>query len=58
MALAEECAAKNKSFCSSSLPHSFRGLAFKDKTAPFYYFVVSNETETLAYTESHDQGDC
>jgi len=55
MALAEECAAKNKIFMLSLsapfIPQFFKGPL--DKTAPYWDFVVGNETEALAYSESH-----
>lgn len=55
MALAEECAAKNKVFILS-LSAPFIPQFFKDpldKTAPYWDYVIGNETEALAYAESH-----
>lgn len=55
MALAEECAQKNKIFMLS-LSAPFIPQFFKDpldKTAPYWDYVVGNETEALSYAESH-----
>jgi len=55
MALAEEAAAKNKIF-ALSLSAPFIPQFFKDpldKSAPYWDFVIGNETEALAYAESH-----
>lgn len=55
MALAEECAEKNKIFMLS-LSAPFIPQFFKDpldKTAPYWDYVVGNETEAISYAESH-----
>jgi adenosine kinase len=55
MTLAEECAAKNKIFMLS-LSAPFIPQFFKDpldKTAPYWDFIVGNETEALTYAETH-----
>jgi adenosine kinase len=55
MVLAEECAAKDKIFMLS-LSAPFIPQFFKDpldKTAPYWDYVVGNETEALAWAESH-----
>ena len=55
MALAEEAAAKNKTFVFS-LSAPFIPQFFKDPldaTAPYWDYVIGNETEALAYAESH-----
>jgi adenosine kinase len=55
MALAEECAAKNKIFILS-LSAPFIPQFFKDpldKTAPYWDYVIGNETEALTYAETH-----
>ncbi|KAI9747147.1 MAG: hypothetical protein M4579_007517 [Chaenotheca gracillima] len=56
MALAEEAAAKNKIFIIS-LSAPFIPQFFKeplDQTAPYWDYVIGNETEALSYAESHD----
>ncbi|KAI9818491.1 MAG: adenosine kinase [Pycnora praestabilis] len=58
MALAEEAASKNKIFMFS-LSAPFIPEFFKeplDQTAPYWDYVVGNETEALAYAKSHDLG--
>ncbi|KAI6250587.1 Adenosine kinase [Erysiphe necator] len=55
-ALAEEAAAKNKTFIFS-LSAPFIPKFFKeplDDTAPYWDYVIGNETEALAYAESHN----
>ena len=55
MALAEEAAAKNKVFILS-LSAPFIPQFFKeplDQTAEYWDYVIGNETEALAYAESH-----
>jgi adenosine kinase len=55
MALAEEAAAKNKTFILS-LSAPFIPQFFKDpldKTAPYWDYVIGNETEALSYAQSH-----
>lgn len=55
MALAEEAAKNNKAFILS-LSAPFIPQFFKeplDKTAPYWDYVIGNETEALAYAESH-----
>ncbi len=55
MVLAEECAQKNKIFMLS-LSAPFIPQFFKeplDKTAPYWDYVIGNETEALSYAESH-----
>ncbi|RDL35045.1 Uncharacterized protein BP5553_06976 [Venustampulla echinocandica] len=55
MALAEEAAKNNKVFVLS-LSAPFIAQFFKDQldaTAPYWDYVVGNETEALAYAESH-----
>jgi len=55
MALAEEAAAKNKAFVFS-LSAPFIPQFFKDPldaTAPYWDYVIGNETEALSYAESH-----
>jgi len=55
MALAEHAAAKNKPFMLS-LAAPFIPQFFKDPidaSAPYWDYVVGNETEALAYAESH-----
>lgn len=55
MALAEEAAAKNKSFIFS-LSAPFISQFFKeplDATAPYWDYVIGNETEALTYAEGH-----
>lgn len=55
MALAEEAAAENKVFMLSLsapfIPQFFRDQL--DQTAPYWDYVVGNETEALSYAESH-----
>ncbi|EPQ65726.1 Bgt-1223 [Blumeria graminis f. sp. tritici] len=56
MALAEEAATKNKTFIFS-LSAPFISQFFKgplDETSPYWDYVIGNETEALAYAESHD----
>ncbi|KAK5168548.1 Ribokinase-like protein [Cryomyces antarcticus] len=56
MALAEEAAAKNKVFILS-LSAPFIPQFFKDpldQTAPYWDYVIGNETEALSYAESHN----
>ncbi|KAI1005255.1 Adenosine kinase [Podosphaera aphanis] len=53
--LAEEAAAKNKTFVFS-LSAPFISQFFKDPldaSAPYWDYVIGNETEALAYAESH-----
>lgn len=55
MALAEEAASKNKAFVFS-LSAPFIPQFFKDPldaTAPYWDYVIGNETEALSYAESH-----
>ncbi|KAI9807327.1 MAG: adenosine kinase [Piccolia ochrophora] len=55
LALAEEAVAKNKTFILS-LSAPFIPQFFKDQldqTAPYWDYVIGNETEALAYAESH-----
>lgn len=55
MALAEEAAKKNKTFILS-LSAPFIPQFFKDpldQSAPYWDYVVGNETEALSYAESH-----
>lgn len=55
MALCEEAAAKNKVFVFS-LSAPFIPQFFKDPldaTAPYWDYVIGNETEALSYAESH-----
>ncbi|KAF2138143.1 uncharacterized protein K452DRAFT_235179 [Aplosporella prunicola CBS 121167] len=55
MALAEEAAAKDKIFVLS-LSAPFIPQFFKDQldqTAPYWDYVIGNETEALSYAESH-----
>ena len=55
LALAEEAAAKNKIF-AFSLSAPFIPQFFKDQldsTAPFWDYLIGNETEALSYAESH-----
>ncbi|RKF55930.1 Adenosine kinase [Erysiphe neolycopersici] len=55
-ALAEEAAAKNKTFIFSLsapfIPKFYKGAM--DETAPYWDYVIGNETEALAYAESHN----
>ena len=56
MALAEEAAKENKAFMLS-LSAPFIPQFFKDQldqTSPYWDYVVGNETEALAYAESHN----
>jgi len=56
MALAEEAAKENKIF-ALSLSAPFIPQFFKDpldETAPYWDYVVGNESEAIAYAESHD----
>ncbi|KAH9819802.1 adenosine kinase [Teratosphaeria destructans] len=56
MALAEEAAAKDKPF-ALSLNAPFIPQFFKEplgQTAPYWDYVVGNETEAQAYADSHD----
>jgi len=56
LALAEEAAAKNKPF-ALSLSAPFIAQFFKDpldQTAPYWDYVIGNETEATAYADSHD----
>ncbi|KAI7133692.1 hypothetical protein D0869_15282, partial [Hortaea werneckii] len=56
MALCEEAATKNKPFILS-LSAPFIPQFFKeplDKTAPYWDYVVGNETEAQSYADSHD----
>jgi adenosine kinase len=58
MALAEEAAAKDKIFILS-LSAPFIPEFFKDpldQTAPYWDYVIGNETEALAYAKSHNLG--
>ncbi|PBP17730.1 adenosine kinase [Diplocarpon rosae] len=58
MALAEEAAANDKAFVFS-LSAPFISQFFKDPldaTAPYWDYVIGNETEALAYAESHGLG--
>ncbi|KAJ5739135.1 Adenosine kinase [Penicillium manginii] len=55
LALAKEAAAKNKIFVMS-LSAPFIPAAFKDaldKTEPFWDYIVGNESEALAWAQSH-----
>ncbi|KAI9805130.1 MAG: hypothetical protein M1825_000964 [Sarcosagium campestre] len=55
LALAEEAVAKNKTFILS-LSAPFIPQFFKDQldqTAPYWDYVIGNETEALSYAESH-----
>lgn len=58
MALAEEAAAKNKVFVlnisAPFIPQFFKDAL--DQTAPYWDYVIGNETEMLAYAQSHDLG--
>lgn len=56
LALAEEAAKHNKPF-SFSLSAPFIPQFFKDQldqTAPYWDYVIGNETEATAYADSHD----
>lgn len=56
MALAEEAAKENKVF-ALSLSAPFIPQFFKDpldETAPYWDYVVGNETEAMSYADSHD----
>jgi len=56
MALAEEAAKENKPF-ALSLSAPFIPQFFKeplDQTAPYWDYVVGNETEAISYADSHD----
>ncbi|KAI9837474.1 MAG: hypothetical protein M1819_007122 [Sarea resinae] len=56
MALAEEAASKNKTFIFN-LSAPFIPQFFKDQldqTAPYWDVLIGNETEALAYAESHN----
>ncbi|EPE34089.1 Ribokinase-like protein [Glarea lozoyensis ATCC 20868] len=58
MALAEEAAKNNKTFVFS-LSAPFIPQFFKDPldaTAPYWDYVIGNETEALSYAESHGLG--
>jgi len=58
MELAKEAAAKNKIFILS-LAAPFIPQFFKDpldETAPYWDYVIGNETEAAAYAESHGLG--
>ena len=58
MALAEEAAAKNKAFIMN-LSAPFIPQFFKDpldQTAEYWDYILGNETEMLAYAESHSLG--
>jgi adenosine kinase len=58
LALAEEAAKTNKPFIFS-LSAPFIPEVFKeplDKIAPFWDYIVGNETEALSYANSHDLG--
>ncbi|KAI9721502.1 MAG: hypothetical protein M1812_002264 [Candelaria pacifica] len=58
LALAEEAAGKNKVFILS-LSAPFIPEFFKDQldqTAPYWDYVIGNETEALAYAKSHNLG--
>lgn len=58
MALAEEAAAKNKVF-AMSLSAPFIPQFFKeplDQTAPYWDYVIGNETEARTYADAHDLG--
>ncbi|KZF22534.1 PfkB-domain-containing protein [Xylona heveae TC161] len=58
LALAEEAAQKNKTFVLSIsapfIPQFFKEQL--DETAPYWDYVIGNETEALAYAESHSWG--
>ncbi|KAI0393676.1 Ribokinase-like protein [Xylariaceae sp. FL0594] len=59
MALAEEAASKNKTFIVN-LSAPFIPEFFKDPldaSAPYWDFVICNETETAAYAKSHGLAD-
>lgn len=58
LALAEEAAAKNKIFVLS-LSAPFIVQFFKDpidQTAPYWDYVIGNETEARAYADAHELG--
>ncbi|OCL10179.1 Ribokinase-like protein [Glonium stellatum] len=58
LALAEEAAAKDKIFIMN-LSAPFIPQFFKDQldqTAPYWDYLIGNETEALAYAESHSLG--
>lgn len=58
LALAEEAAAKDKIFILS-LSAPFIPLFFKDQldqTAPYWDYLIGNETEARSYADSHDLG--
>lgn len=58
IALAEEAAAKNKVF-ALSLSAPFIPQFFKeplDQTAPYWDYVIGNETEARAYADAHELG--
>ncbi|KAE9976348.1 hypothetical protein BLS_001363 [Venturia inaequalis] len=58
LALGEEAAKENKIF-AFSLSAPFIPQFFKDQldsTAPYWDYVIGNETEALAYAESHNLG--
>ncbi|OCK80228.1 Ribokinase-like protein [Lepidopterella palustris CBS 459.81] len=58
LALAEEAAAKNKVFIMNLsapfIPQFFKGQL--DQTSPYWDYLIGNETEALAYAESHSLG--
>lgn len=58
LALAEEAAAKDKIFILS-LAAPFIPLLFKDQldqTAPYWDYIIGNETEARSYADSHELG--
>ena len=58
MELAKEAATKNKVF-ALSLSAPFIPQFFKepvDASSPYWDYIIGNETEALAYSESHDIG--
>ncbi|KAK3186520.1 adenosine kinase [Lecanicillium sp. MT-2017a] len=56
MELAKEAAAKNKTFVLSLsapfIPQFFKEVV--DASAPYWDYIIGNETEAAAYAESHD----
>lgn len=58
LALAEEAVAKDKIFILS-LAAPFIPLLFKDQldqTAPYWDYIIGNETEARSYADSHELG--
>lgn len=58
MELAKEAAAKNKTFVLSLsapfIPQFFKEVV--DASAPYWDYIIGNETEAAAYAESHEIG--